>query len=108
MPEVKAIKVALVGNPNTGKTSLFNTLTGLNQKVGNYPGITVDKKVGKAELSELVNASIVDLPGTYSINPTSIDVDHKGRVWVCEAVNYRRKKDEKLSRTAVRRVLLPS
>ena len=73
MPEVKAIKVALVGNPNTGKTSLFNTLTGLNQKVGNYPGITVDKKVGKAELSELVNASIVDLPGTYSINPTSID-----------------------------------
>ena len=73
MPEIKAIKVALVGNPNTGKTSLFNTLTGLNQKVGNYPGITVDKKVGKAQLSEYINASIVDLPGTYSINPTSID-----------------------------------
>ena len=73
MPEIKAIKVALVGNPNTGKTSLFNTLTGLNQKVGNYPGITVDKKVGKAQLSEHINASIVDLPGTYSINPTSID-----------------------------------
>ena len=73
MPEIKAIKVALVGNPNTGKTSLFNTLTGLKQKVGNYPGITVDKKVGKAQLSEHVNASIVDLPGTYSINPTSID-----------------------------------
>jgi len=73
MPEIKAIKVALVGNPNTGKTSLFNTLTGLNQKVGNYPGITVDKKVGKAQLSEDINASIVDLPGTYSINPTSID-----------------------------------
>jgi len=73
MPEHKAIKVALVGNPNTGKTSLFNQLTGLNQKVGNYPGITVDKKVGKALLSEDCYASIVDLPGTYSINPTTID-----------------------------------
>lgn len=73
MPEHKAIKVALVGNPNTGKTSLFNTLTGLNQKVGNYPGITVDKKIGKAELSAGITASISDLPGTYSINPTSID-----------------------------------
>ena len=73
MPDHKAIKVALVGNPNTGKTSLFNQLTGLNQKVGNYPGITVDKKVGKAKLSEQIFASIVDLPGTYSINPTTID-----------------------------------
>ena len=73
MPEHKAIKVALVGNPNTGKTSLFNQLTGLNQKVGNYPGITVDKKVGKALLSDGHYASVIDLPGTYSINPTSID-----------------------------------
>ena len=73
MPEHKAIKVALVGNPNTGKTSLINQLTGLNQKVGNYPGITVDKKVGKALLSKGCYASIVDLPGTYSINPTTID-----------------------------------
>lgn len=73
MPEHKAIKVALVGNPNTGKTSLFNQLTGLNQKVGNYPGITVDKKVGKAHLSEHIYASVIDLPGTYSINPTTID-----------------------------------
>ena len=73
MPEHRAIKVALVGNPNTGKTSLFNQLTGLNQKVGNYPGITVDKKVGKALLSEGCFASVIDLPGTYSINPTSID-----------------------------------
>lgn len=73
MPDHKAIKVALVGNPNTGKTSLFNQLTGLNQKVGNYPGITVDKKVGKAQLSQQIFASIVDLPGTYSINPTTID-----------------------------------
>jgi ferrous iron transport protein B len=69
----KLIKVALVGNPNTGKTSLFNQLTGLNQKVGNYPGITVDKKQGSCKLSENVTANIIDLPGTYSINPTSVD-----------------------------------
>ena len=61
----KVIKVALVGNPNTGKSLLFNQLTGLNQKVSNYPGVTVERKSGKAKLS--------DLPGTYSINPTSID-----------------------------------
>ncbi len=67
------IKVALIGNPNTGKTSLFNQLTGLNQKVGNYPGITVDKKEGNSKLSTKQNAVITDLPGTYSINPTSLD-----------------------------------
>jgi ferrous iron transport protein B len=67
------IKVALIGNPNTGKTSLFNQLTGLNQKVGNYPGVTVDKKEGLSKLSSTQNALITDLPGTYSINPTSID-----------------------------------
>ena len=69
----KDIKVALIGNPNTGKTSLFNQLTGLNQKVGNYPGVTVDKKQGKSKLSSTQNAIITDLPGTYSINPTSLD-----------------------------------
>ncbi|MDP5104579.1 MAG: ferrous iron transport protein B [Polaribacter sp.] len=67
------IKVALIGNPNTGKTSLFNQLTGLNQKVGNYPGVTVDKKEGTSKLSATQNAIITDLPGTYSINPTSLD-----------------------------------
>ncbi len=67
------IKVALIGNPNTGKTSLFNQLTGLNQKVGNYPGVTVDKKEGTSKLTSSQNALITDLPGTYSINPTSID-----------------------------------
>ena len=66
------IKVALIGNPNTGKTSLFNQLTGLNQKVGNYPGITVDKKEGISKLSATQSAIITDLPGTYSINPTSL------------------------------------
>ncbi|MBA6156832.1 ferrous iron transport protein B [Tenacibaculum sp. S7007] len=69
----KRIKVALIGNPNTGKTSLFNQLTGLNQKVGNYPGVTVDKKQGVCKLSNNQTAIITDLPGTYSINPTSID-----------------------------------
>ncbi len=73
MSKQRDIKVALVGNPNTGKTSLFNQLTGLKQKVGNYPGITVDKKIGTATLKGGSKANIIDLPGTYSINPTSID-----------------------------------
>ncbi|MEM6720948.1 MAG: ferrous iron transport protein B [Bacteroidota bacterium] len=67
------IKVALIGNPNTGKTSLFNHLTGLNQKVGNYPGITVDKKTGTTKLSKTQKAIILDLPGTYSLNASSAD-----------------------------------
>ena len=69
------IKVALIGNPNTGKTSLFNRLTGLNQKVGNYPGITVDKKVGHSKLNKAISAEIIDLPGTYSLNASSLDED---------------------------------
>ena len=67
------INVALIGNPNTGKTSVFNQLTGLNQQVGNYPGITVEKKIGFCKLSNNVKANILDLPGTYSLNASSID-----------------------------------
>lgn len=67
------IKVALIGNPNTGKTSVFNQLTGLNQKVGNYPGITVEKKTGSSTLTGGQKAKIIDLPGTYSLNTTSLD-----------------------------------
>lgn len=67
------IQISLIGNPNTGKTSLFNQLTGLNQKVGNYPGVTVDKKQGACKLPNKKTAVITDLPGTYSINPTSKD-----------------------------------
>jgi len=67
------IKVALIGNPNVGKTSVFNELTGLNQQVGNYPGITVEKKQGICKLNETTKAKIIDLPGTYSLNASSID-----------------------------------
>ena len=67
------IKVALIGNPNTGKTSVFNHLTGLRQQVGNYPGITVEKKIGACKLNENTKAIILDLPGTYSLNASSID-----------------------------------
>lgn len=69
----KQINVALIGNPNTGKTSVFNQLTGLNQKVGNYPGITVEKKEGICKLPQGIKAHILDLPGTYSLNTTSLD-----------------------------------
>lgn len=69
----KQINVALIGNPNTGKTSVFNALTGLNQKVGNYPGITVEKKEGLCKLPRGVKAHILDLPGTYSLNASSLD-----------------------------------
>lgn len=67
------IRVALVGNPNTGKSTLFNTLTGLNQKIGNFPGVTVDKKTGICSLPDSRTAEIVDLPGTYSLYPKSKD-----------------------------------
>ena len=69
----KNINVALIGNPNTGKSSVFNQLTGLNQKTGNYPGITVEKKQGVCRLPRGVKARILDLPGTYSLNASSVD-----------------------------------
>ena len=69
----KSLNVALLGNPNTGKTSVFNSLTGLTQKVGNYPGITVEKKEGVCRLDQTTKAHILDLPGTYSLNASSMD-----------------------------------
>ena len=69
----KSLNIALLGNPNTGKTSLFNSLTGLSQKVGNYPGITVEKKEGICMLNRTTKGHIIDLPGTYSLNASSID-----------------------------------
>ena len=67
------IKVALVGNPNSGKSTLFNALTGLNQKTGNFPGVTVDKKLGYIKYESGTIAECVDLPGTYSLYPKSMD-----------------------------------
>lgn len=67
------MKIALVGNPNTGKSSLFNSLTGLNQKVGNFPGVTMDKKVGSSRLPDGRVVSIIDLPGCYSLYPKTQD-----------------------------------
>lgn len=73
MTAKQILNVALIGNPNTGKTSVFNQLTGLNQQVGNYPGITVEKKMGFCKLPYNFKANILDLPGTYSLNASSID-----------------------------------
>lgn len=66
-------KIALVGNPNSGKSSLFNQLTGLNQKIGNFPGVTVEKKSGVCRLPDGTTAEITDLPGVYSIYPRTLD-----------------------------------
>ncbi|CCG99890.1 ferrous iron transport protein B [Fibrella aestuarina BUZ 2] len=65
--------LALVGNPNAGKSSLFNQLTGLRQKTGNFPGVTMDKKSGVMSLTPQLDATVVDLPGVYSIYPKSLD-----------------------------------
>lgn len=68
----KRLHIALVGNPNSGKTSLFNCLTGLNQQVGNFPGVTVDKKTGTTSLGTIL-AEVIDLPGSYSLYPKRLD-----------------------------------
>lgn len=68
-----SLHIALVGNPNSGKSSLFNCLTGLNQKVGNFPGVTVDKKTGTVSLAPNIEANIIDLPGSYSLYPRRED-----------------------------------
>ena len=69
----RSLNIALVGNPNSGKSSVFNSLTGLNQKVGNFPGVTVDKKTGVSRISENLSARIIDLPGSYSLYPKRHD-----------------------------------
>ncbi|HZX73789.1 MAG TPA: FeoB small GTPase domain-containing protein, partial [Cyclobacteriaceae bacterium] len=67
------LKISLVGKPNSGKSSLFNQLTGLNQKVGNYPGVTVDKRTGTCNLNAETIGEITDLPGIYSLYPRTLD-----------------------------------
>ena len=68
-----SVRVALIGNPNTGKTSLFNALTGMKQRVGNYSGVTVEKKTGEWAISEDQTVELIDLPGTYSLSAKSLD-----------------------------------
>ncbi len=85
----KKLHIALVGNPNSGKSSLFNCLTGLNQSVGNFPGVTVDKKTGSTSLSPSANAEIIDLPGSYSLYPRRQDE------WVSYKVLLNQDKDIK-------------
>lgn len=69
----QTLHIALVGNPNSGKSSLFNAFTGLNQQVGNFPGVTVDKKTGSFSLEDNRKAELIDLPGTYSLYPRRAD-----------------------------------
>ena len=66
-----AIKIALAGNPNCGKTTMFNDLTGLNQFVGNWPGVTVEKKEGRLKGAD--DVIIQDLPGIYSLSPYTLE-----------------------------------
>lgn len=96
-------KIALIGNPNSGKSSLFNHLTGLHQKIGNFPGITVEKRSGYTTIGT-AQAEIIDFPGTYSLYPRSLDerivaevlLDHQGQsapdkiVVVADATNLKR------------------
>src|SRR3982751_4166982 len=70
---ITAPMVALVGNPNAGKSALFNALTGARQKVGNYPGVTVERHVGRAILPSGAPAELIDLPGSYGLDPNSPD-----------------------------------
>jgi ferrous iron transport protein B len=67
------VRIALTGKPNAGKSSLFNQLTGLNQKIGNFPGVTVDKRIGFCQLDSHTQAEIIDLPGIYSLYPRTLD-----------------------------------
>ena len=71
--ELNCPVIALMGNPNSGNTAIFNLLTGLNQKVSNYPGITVEQWTGSAKLPNDLKADILDFPGTYSLTPESMD-----------------------------------
>ena len=73
------MKIALLGNPNTGKSSVFNLLTGMRQKIGNFPGVTVEKKSGKYSDGK-ESIEIIDFPGTYSLNPRSVDEEVVSKV----------------------------
>ena len=104
MSTSQRLKIAFVGNPNSGKSSLFNHFTGLNQKIGNFPGVTIEKRVGQSTLQNGLAAEIMDLPGIYSLYPRSLDerivseilLDHQAEscpdkiVMVADATNLKR------------------
>ena len=82
------LKIALAGKPNSGKSSLFNQLTGLNQKIGNFPGVTVDKRTGFSQLTEDIEAEIIDLPGIYSLYPRTEDEKIVAEVFANQNGNF--------------------
>jgi ferrous iron transport protein B len=82
--------VALAGNPNVGKTTLFNRLTGLRQKTANYPGVTVERRTGSLTGPDGTPVTIVDVPGTYSLNPQSLDEEVAYRVLIGAIEDARR------------------
>ena len=82
------LKIALAGKPNSGKSSLFNQLTGLNQKIGNFPGVTVDKRTGFSQLTEDIEAEIIDLPGIYSLYPRTEDEKIVAEVFANQKGNF--------------------
>ena len=71
-PETQTVTLAVIGNPNTGKTTVFNQLTGLSQQVGNFPGCTVEKRIGFFQIGHL-RVRVIDMPGTYSLSANSPD-----------------------------------
>ena len=73
---MNTLTVAVVGNPNCGKTTLFNVLTGTRQKVGNWPGVTVERKTGAFRVPD-ATVTVVDLPGTYSLGPSETSLDER-------------------------------
>jgi len=72
--ETRLRHIAIIGNPNAGKTTIFNALTGMRQKVGNYPGVTVEKKEGRIVFNDGSEAVLLDLPGTYSLTVNAKDL----------------------------------
>ncbi|HCW07380.1 MAG TPA: ferrous iron transport protein B, partial [Cytophagales bacterium] len=88
MAQEVSSKIALAGKPNSGKSSLFNQLTGLNQKIGNFPGVTVDKKTGFCQLNEKTFVEIIDLPGTYSLYPRTLDEKVVAEVFTHQKGSY--------------------
>ena len=92
--------VAIVGPPNSGKSTLFNRLTGLRQKVANFPGVTVEHRMGRAKLDHHREIYVVDLPGVYSLQPRTEDerVTHLGHVLQYRQLQQRRLRWQMLRR----------